>query len=87
MPFSIPILLGLALCVIATSVWTNNQGDCNAGIARLQAEIDKGPEQLAFEELKEALRNAKEKREEGDFDWCKVGITTTFQDLSSEGAV
>ncbi len=81
MPFSIPVLLGFALCVAATSVWADDQDDCDAGIARLQAEIDKSPEQPVLAKLKEALQKAREQRDEGDFDECKDVIAATLQDL------
>ena len=63
-------LLLPALLLVGPSAWADDQTECKAGIAMVQAEIAKGPPEDILAKLKKALRVAEREQGEGEFDEC-----------------
>ena len=63
-----------ALAFSAFPATADDRADCNAGIAMIQAELDKKPPQATQTALQRALRSAERELKEAEFDECMDAV-------------
>lgn len=63
-------LAALALALAATGAAADDKGNCNKGIAFIEAQIAAKPADPVLKKLQKALRDAKRELAEAEFDEC-----------------